>query len=153
MRVRPEWLREIAVTALVLAAFTTAALASTGCEDQEPAALGTGGNKASTAGGGGLGGTPGSGGDGGETTVATGGGGTSMGGGGTSAGGSSMGGAGGTGGTGGAGQGGTGGGAVAEIVPDFSLIDLNPSSMTSGQPVSPRDHLTRVSAWYFGHST
>jgi len=30
---------------------------------------------------------------------------------------------------------------------------VNPNSATNGQPVSPRDYLMRVSAWYFGHST
>lgn len=39
------------------------------------------------------------------------------------------------------------------MVPDFSLVDVNPASRTAGQAVSPRDYLHRVSAWYFGHST
>ena len=39
------------------------------------------------------------------------------------------------------------------VVPDFSLQDVNPNSITSGQQVSPRSQLGRVSAWYFGHST
>jgi len=48
--------------------------------------------------------------------------------------------------------------AVSETVqhppmPNFSLIDQNQTSPTWGQPVSPRDHLARVSAWYFGHAT
>jgi predicted small lipoprotein YifL len=38
-------------------------------------------------------------------------------------------------------------------VPDFSLIDVNPNSVTHDVPVSPRDHLGHVSAWYFGHAT
>lgn len=38
-------------------------------------------------------------------------------------------------------------------VPDFSLVDVNPTSATADQAVSPRDYLTKVSAWYFGHST
>ena len=42
---------------------------------------------------------------------------------------------------------------MSKIVPDFSLMDVNPNSATNGQPVSPRDYLMRVSAWYFGHST
>jgi hypothetical protein len=54
---------------------------------------------------------------------------------------------------GGAGMGGSGGGLMAEAVPDFSLVDMNPASATYGQAVSPHDHLGRVSAWYFGHST
>ncbi len=39
------------------------------------------------------------------------------------------------------------------VVPDFSLEDVNPNSATAAQPVSPRDQLQRVSAWYFGHAT
>lgn len=42
---------------------------------------------------------------------------------------------------------------AADAVPDFSLTDVNPTSATSDQQVSPRDHLQHVSAWYFGHST
>jgi hypothetical protein len=42
-----------------------------------------------------------------------------------------------------------GGGAV----PDFSLLDVNETSTTAGELVSPRDQLGRVSAWYFGHAT
>lgn len=38
-------------------------------------------------------------------------------------------------------------------MPDFSLVDVNSTSATADQPVSPRDYLGRVSAWYFGHST
>ena len=51
------------------------------------------------------------------------------------------------------GAGGAGGGLVPVLVPDFAILDVNPNSTTSGQLVSPRDHLGRVSAWYFGHST
>jgi hypothetical protein len=51
------------------------------------------------------------------------------------------------------GAGGAGGGLVPVLVPDFAILDANPNSTTSGQLVSPRDHLGRVSAWYFGHST
>jgi hypothetical protein len=43
--------------------------------------------------------------------------------------------------------------AVGDLVPDFSLLDVNPASPTANQPVSPRDYLQRVSGWYFGHST
>jgi hypothetical protein len=39
------------------------------------------------------------------------------------------------------------------VAPDFQLEDVNPNSATAGQPVSPRDELQRVSAWYFGHAT
>jgi hypothetical protein len=38
-------------------------------------------------------------------------------------------------------------------VPDFGLVDTNTLSPTSGEPVSPRDYLCKVSGWYFGHST
>jgi hypothetical protein len=38
-------------------------------------------------------------------------------------------------------------------VPDFSLADVNSTSATFNTMVSPRDHLGKVSAWYFGHST
>lgn len=51
------------------------------------------------------------------------------------------------------GGGGQGGAPVAAPVPDFSLLDVNPASPTADQPVSPRDYLMRVSAWYFGHAT
>ena len=39
------------------------------------------------------------------------------------------------------------------LVPDFGLIDVNPSSNTGGTEVSPRDYLQKVSGWYFTHST
>jgi hypothetical protein len=39
------------------------------------------------------------------------------------------------------------------IVPDFALTDVNPSSASYQQAVSPRDYLQKVSAWYFGHAT
>ena len=42
---------------------------------------------------------------------------------------------------------------VATPMPDFTLPDVNPTSVTFNQGVSPRDHLQKVSAWYFGHST
>lgn len=42
---------------------------------------------------------------------------------------------------------------VGEVAPDFALEDVNPSSATAGQDVSPRDYLGKVSAWYFGHAT
>jgi hypothetical protein len=40
-----------------------------------------------------------------------------------------------------------------EAVPDFSLQDVNPTSSTYDQAVSPRDYLEQVSAWYFGSAT
>ncbi len=63
--------------------------------------------------------------------------------------------AGGAPGDGAAGAGGLGGagGAAVALAPDFSLLDVNPASPTANQPVSPRDYLMRVSAWYFGHAT
>jgi hypothetical protein len=39
------------------------------------------------------------------------------------------------------------------VEPDFSLVDANANSATSGRAVSPRQHLGHISAWYFGHST
>lgn len=36
---------------------------------------------------------------------------------------------------------------------DFSLNDENPTSPSFGQAVSPRDHLQKVSGWYFTHAT
>jgi len=42
---------------------------------------------------------------------------------------------------------------VGATVPDFSLVDLNPSSTTYMLAVSPRDFLSQASLWYFGHST
>jgi hypothetical protein len=61
-----------------------------------------------------------------------------------------------SGGTGGLSEGGSGGVhtlTLGEVVPDFSLLDVNPASPTSGQAVSPRDYLEIVSGWYFGHAT
>lgn len=40
-----------------------------------------------------------------------------------------------------------------ELVEDFSLVDVNTTSPTAGDPVSPRDYLAKVSGWYFGHAT
>ncbi|MBP88378.1 MAG: hypothetical protein CMJ64_16960 [Planctomycetaceae bacterium] len=37
--------------------------------------------------------------------------------------------------------------------PAFQLEDVNPDSPRFGESVSPRDYLSQVSAWYFGHST
>jgi hypothetical protein len=42
---------------------------------------------------------------------------------------------------------------LTEIVPNFGLMDVNPTSSTYSQAVSPRDYLGEVSAWYFGHAT
>ena len=40
-----------------------------------------------------------------------------------------------------------------ELAPNFALKDVNSTSATFDQVVSPRDHLKKVSAWYFGHAT
>jgi hypothetical protein len=37
--------------------------------------------------------------------------------------------------------------------PAFQLQDVNENSTTFGTDVSPRNHMGRVSAWYFGRST
>ena len=56
-------------------------------------------------------------------------------------------------GTDGSGTDGTAPGVSEDAVADFSLEDLNPSSATYGQPVSPRDTLEAVSGWYFVHAS
>lgn len=38
-------------------------------------------------------------------------------------------------------------------VPDFALLDVNTTSETYQQLVSPQDYQGRVSGWYFGHAT
>ena len=38
----------------------------------------------------------------------------------------------------------------AAPMPDFSLVDVNQSSPTANDDVSPRDYLEDVSGWYFG---
>ena len=43
--------------------------------------------------------------------------------------------------------------AGANAVPDFGLLDVNPTSPRADGIVSPRDYLGSVSAWYFGHAT
>ncbi|MEM6927405.1 MAG: hypothetical protein AAF602_10770 [Myxococcota bacterium] len=42
---------------------------------------------------------------------------------------------------------------AGETLPDFTLVDVNATSLTAGQPVAVSDQRGRVSAWYFGHST
>jgi hypothetical protein len=44
-------------------------------------------------------------------------------------------------------------GPLQGLAPNFSLLDVNPNSPSSGQTVSPRHQLQKVSAWYFGHAT
>ena len=43
--------------------------------------------------------------------------------------------------------------AGANALPDFSLIDVNDTSPTASERVSPRDYLEKVSGWYFTHAT
>jgi hypothetical protein len=38
----------------------------------------------------------------------------------------------------------------AQPVPDFSLEDINTSSVRYGEQVSPRDYRFQISAYYFG---
>ena len=38
-------------------------------------------------------------------------------------------------------------------VPDFALVDVNPTSDTYEQEVSPRQFQGQVSGWYFGQAT
>ena len=42
---------------------------------------------------------------------------------------------------------------LSGLAPDFALPDVNPNSATFDSTISPRDYLSKVSAWYFGHST
>jgi hypothetical protein len=44
-------------------------------------------------------------------------------------------------------------GDLAGGMPDFCLVDINPTSPRSGDSISPRDYLGEVSGWYFIHST
>lgn len=39
------------------------------------------------------------------------------------------------------------------VAPDFALSDENPNSASFGELISPRDHLEKVSGWYFFHAT
>jgi hypothetical protein len=38
-------------------------------------------------------------------------------------------------------------------LPDFTLLDVNPGSATSGQSLGPRALRGKVSGWYFTHSS
>lgn len=38
-------------------------------------------------------------------------------------------------------------------MPKFRIPDVNAASARLGERISPRDHLSDISAWYFGHST
>lgn len=44
-------------------------------------------------------------------------------------------------------------GPGVDPMPDFALPDVNPNSASYGSMVSPRDHVRRTSAWYFGAAT
>ncbi len=48
---------------------------------------------------------------------------------------------------------GTTGGDPVEQAPAFLLEDVNATSASYGDLVSPRAYLGRVSAWYFGQAT
>ncbi len=41
----------------------------------------------------------------------------------------------------------------AEAAPEFLLTDVNPTSSTYQQLVSPRDFVGQVSGWYFGQAS
>ncbi len=137
MRTSRSWFLRIRTASALSAQVALAVLGAVACSDLD--SLGSVSGTTSSIGGAGQGGT--------STVGTTATGGTTAMGGTTATGGTTA-----MGGAGGASTGGTGG-AVANMVPDFSLVDVNPNSMSSGQPVSPRDYLQRVSAWYFGHST
>ena len=38
------------------------------------------------------------------------------------------------------------------LAPDFSLLDVNPTSSTHNQLVSPGDFIGKITAWYFGNA-
>ena len=42
---------------------------------------------------------------------------------------------------------------IVLTVPDFGLMDVNTTSATYQDVISPRDYLGQVTGWYFGHST
>ena len=44
-------------------------------------------------------------------------------------------------------------GSQPQVVPEFLLADVNPTSTTNGADVSPRDSLGLITAWYFASST
>lgn len=43
--------------------------------------------------------------------------------------------------------------AFEPVAASFGLVDVNSTSPSSGEVVTPRRYLGRVSAWYFGHAT
>jgi hypothetical protein len=42
---------------------------------------------------------------------------------------------------------------TGELMPDFSIQDVNPNSATHDQTISPRQYIGGISCWYFGHAT
>jgi len=44
-------------------------------------------------------------------------------------------------------------GPTGGVVSNFALLDENPTSPSYNTAVSPRDYLTKISGWYFGHAT
>lgn len=38
-------------------------------------------------------------------------------------------------------------------LPDFTLLDVNPASATTGQQLGPRTLRGKVSGWYFTHTS
>jgi hypothetical protein len=42
---------------------------------------------------------------------------------------------------------------AGEHMPDFARMDVNSTSATHGEIVSPHDYQGKVSGWYFGHAT
>lgn len=40
-----------------------------------------------------------------------------------------------------------------DALADFTLADVNTASERFGEPISPREYLGTVSAWYFGAAT
>ncbi len=43
--------------------------------------------------------------------------------------------------------------AEGEPLPDFSLVDVNQTSASYSQTISPRDYIGQTAVWYFGHAT
>ena len=41
---------------------------------------------------------------------------------------------------------------IGAVLSDFALEDVNATSATVGQAISPRDYQGMASAWYFGHA-
>ena len=43
--------------------------------------------------------------------------------------------------------------AIGTLVPNFSLPDVNPASVSFSTDVAPSQYVGSASAWYFGHAT